>query len=85
MIVGWLRLVRWVVIRRTTILLVDARLGLFEVFIVVIKALRIVMERTSAMGIARVDAWGRLSAVCRLRDARARHAGEGDSSGLQLK
>lgn len=82
MIVGGLRLVRWVVIRRTTIVLV---LGLFEVFVVVIKALRIVMKRTSAMGIARVDAWGRLSAVCRLRDARARHAGEGDSSRLQLK
>lgn len=72
MVVGVLILVGRVGL--TTIVLVGASMGVFNVFIIVIKALGVVTRGTSATGIARVDACGWLRAVRRLRDARARHA-----------
>jgi hypothetical protein len=85
MVVGVLTLVCRVDMRLTTIVLVGARMGLFEVFIVVIKALGIVMGGTCTMGIARVDVW---RAVERRTPAQGRAGatcGRATAANLQLK
>lgn len=75
MVVGVLTLLCRVGVWLTTIILVGARMGLFEVLIVVIRSPDVFMGGTCTMGIARVNVYGRLSAVRLLRSARPRHAG----------